>query len=39
MDSNIFDFIEEIDNSIKIMILTSKEGVKPNFKNLYFAYQ
>lgn len=39
MDPCIFDYIEGIDNSIKIMILTSKEWVKINFKNLYFDYQ
>ncbi len=37
IDSNIFDFIEEIDSNIKIKILTSNT-YKPNFKNLYLSY-
>lgn len=37
IDSNIFDFIEEIDANIKIKILTSNKH-KPNFKNLYWSY-
>lgn len=37
IDSNIFDFIEEIDSNIKIKILTSNTH-KPNFKNLYLSY-
>lgn len=37
IDSNIFDFIEEIDSSIKINILTSNKH-KPNFESLYSSY-
>ncbi len=38
IDWNIFDFIDEIDVKIRVMILTKREGVKKLFKTLYNAY-
>lgn len=37
VDSNLFDYIEEIEKNINIKILTSW-NYKTNFKNLYFSY-
>lgn len=39
ISSNIFDFIEEIENNIKIKILTSPNKFKSNFKTLYLWYK
>jgi len=37
-DSNLFDFIEELENNVNIKVLTSEKWCKSNFKKLYFSY-